>query len=275
MNETFSRLARRVILPIFRHVNIGNITIRHHWTGDGFRLHSFKHKGYWWHGRNRERATMRLFEMLLTGGSQVLEIGAHIGYVAQYFSFLVGVNGRVICFEPSPENIPYLRANIALCDRKNIEIVEAAAGDHDGESPFFYESITGQNSTTVADFKGLEANGKYNGLPAEYQGCCVRMRRIDSFVSERGLAPSFIKIDAEGGEFNILLGMSETLKKGPRMMVEFNMNRVQVFSELERAGYMLFDCFKKRVVSASTEIYGENVFALHARDEEGLAVMMA
>ena len=50
-------------------------------------------------------ASMELFARLVPRGSTVLEIGAHIGYLAQYFSTLTGIQGRVFCFEPSPENM--------------------------------------------------------------------------------------------------------------------------------------------------------------------------
>ncbi len=44
---------------------------------------------------------------------------------------------------------------------------------------------------------------------------------IDSIVSSLSLKPSFIKIDTEGAEFDVLSGMKETLKKfKPKIMLE-------------------------------------------------------
>jgi len=60
--EWLSRVGpvRRALIPLFRWVNPGDITIRHHWTGERITLHSFRHKGYWFHGRTRERDSMAL-----------------------------------------------------------------------------------------------------------------------------------------------------------------------------------------------------------------------
>jgi len=270
---TLQQTARRLILPVFRRVNLGDITVRHHWTRDSLRLHSFKHKGYWWYGRNRERESMELFARLVPKGSPVLDVGGHIGYMAQYFSMLTGPQGRVFCFEPSPENLPYLRLNAARAAHRNIDIVEAAAGDHDGTAPFFYESITGQNSTIASDFKGFEVNSGFNGLPAEYRTCTVQMRSIDSFLAERAIRPGFIKIDAEGGELSTLLGMTQTLASGPRIMVEINTHHAEVFNILTGGGYALFDAGRRRLESPSRDVFGGNAFAVHTTDAEAMAIL--
>jgi hypothetical protein len=49
------RLLRRLLLPLLAKVNPGDIHIGHHWVpGRKVFLHSFKHKGQWYHGGNRE-----------------------------------------------------------------------------------------------------------------------------------------------------------------------------------------------------------------------------
>ena len=218
---------------------------------------------------------MELFASLVPCGSTVIEIGAHIGYVAQYLSMLTGPQGRVFCFEPSPENLTYLKVNAGQSSRDNIRIVEAAAGDRDGPAQFFYETITGQNSTAASDFNGLEVNSRFNGLPAEYQTCTVPMRRIDSFLAEERITPGFIKIDAEGGELNILVGMPETLKQGVRTMVEINTHAGEVSALLTGAGYVLFNDSRRRVMSSAPDSCGGNIFAIHTNDSEGMAIMAA
>src|SRR6478735_1296610 len=105
------KFARRSLLPIFAKVNPGDITIKNHYTGDALHLHSFQHKGYWFYGRRREAATMKLFQRLIQPESVVAEVGGHIGYITQFFATLVGPRGRVYVFEPGPNNLPYLRAN--------------------------------------------------------------------------------------------------------------------------------------------------------------------
>lgn len=57
-------LLRRIGLPLLKAFN-RNISIRHPWTGDRFQLSLFEHKGYWFHGKNREANEMHAFGCLI------------------------------------------------------------------------------------------------------------------------------------------------------------------------------------------------------------------
>jgi FkbM family methyltransferase len=245
------------VLPVFRRINLGDITIRHHWTGDSFRLHSFKHKGYWWYGRKREPGSMALFAKLVRPGDVVFDIGSHIGYTGLYFSWLTGQNGQVYCFEPSPANLSYLDINVATCPRGNIRIVRAAAGDRSGEVPFFVDGLTGQTSTIVPEsLHGLEGISKYNGLPAQYEICTVPTVTADSVPQK----PDFVKIDVEAFELSVLKGMEDILRtKRPRIMVETSTGSAAL-SLLAEADY---------VIHPHQEC---NVFAVPREDEEALRI---
>jgi FkbM family methyltransferase len=216
---------------------------------------------------------MELFRELVPRGSVVLEIGGHIGYVTQYFAMLTGPGGQVFCFEPSPENVSYLRTNASNSTQRNITVIEAAAGEVDGVVTFYYESITGQNSTLVSDFKGLEINSGFNGLPADYKICSVSMRSVDSFLAERGVQADFIKIDAEGAEYRILQGMQRTIGTHPRIMVEVNGNHAEVFERLTQAGYLLFNEARVAMLSSDPNSFGYNIFCVHAEDLKGVAIL--
>ena len=49
---------RKVVIGTLRRFNPGDISIRHHYTGEKLTLHSFKHKGYWYYGKRRESESM-------------------------------------------------------------------------------------------------------------------------------------------------------------------------------------------------------------------------
>ena len=104
---------RKIIIPLLKKLNLGNISIKHHYTGSKFKLDAFIHKGYWYHGKNREKIQMDNFKKLISEGDTVFELGAHIGYISVYFSQLAGTSGKVFVFEPGVNNLPYVRENIA------------------------------------------------------------------------------------------------------------------------------------------------------------------
>lgn len=76
---------RALVLPILKALD-RDLTIKHHYTGDPFTLSLFAHKGYWFHGRNRERLEMLSIESLVSPGYVVAEVGGHIGYLSLHFA---------------------------------------------------------------------------------------------------------------------------------------------------------------------------------------------
>ena len=88
---------RRIALPLLKFFNC-DIFINHPWTGDRFKLSVYEHKGYWFHGKNREYDEM-IVRLFVVSGANVLEVGGHIGFTT-LFSRLVGSSGRVVVFEP-------------------------------------------------------------------------------------------------------------------------------------------------------------------------------
>ena len=53
---------------------------------------------------------------------------------------LVGPSGHVVAFEPDPENLARLRANLAHNDCKNVTVIEKAVTNRVGEIEFFINS---------------------------------------------------------------------------------------------------------------------------------------
>lgn len=231
---------RRILMPIFARVNPGVICIRHHLTHKPFYLHSFRHRGYWFYGSQREHETISLFHTLINRGDVVFEIGAHIGYFSTFFAEKVGKNGQVIVFEPSEANLKLLRRNASAFP--NIVVQAIAAGNRIGKASFFIENVTGQNNSLYADYRLFESTRKSAHINAQYQEITVDITTLDAFIEQTRFTPSFIKIDAEGAELEILQGAHNTLTKcQPIMMVEVTQNYGAVFDLLQTEGYHLMD----------------------------------
>jgi hypothetical protein len=69
----------------------------------------------------------------LKEGSLIFDIGAHQGLVAQVLSRSVGEQGKIIAIEANPHNASIMKKNCALNDIRNIEIVQGAIDEKDGE----------------------------------------------------------------------------------------------------------------------------------------------
>lgn len=135
-----------------------------------------------------------LFMRLLKEGDVVFDVGASIGYTPLLFAELVGANGEVLAFEPSPKSFQLLVASTE--STPVISCMNVALSDQTG-SLQFYESPS-------LDLSSLET------LPG-VRPITVEVSTLDDVASTTGSEPSFVKIDVEGHESAVFRGMTETL----------------------------------------------------------------
>ena len=230
---------RRIALAALRTFSPGDITIKHHWWPEArVKLDCYRHKGYWFHGRNRERAFMETIAELVGEGDTVIDIGGHIGYLALHLRGLVGPEGKVFVFEPGKNNLPYIEANCQ--NYPNIQIVPSACSDSDGEAELWVEDLTGQNNSLLNNYKAFDDNRHRAFSKETTKAIKVKTIRLDGFVSEQKLKPDFIKIDVEGAELQVLQGAEACLREHkPKLLVEVTENKETVEELLKGHGYSI------------------------------------
>src|SRR5271168_535718 len=69
----------------------------------------------------------------ITPGMTVIDVGAHIGYYTLLFAKTAGPSGRVISFEPLPQNFALLQENIGLNHLDNVLALPQAVFSRDEE----------------------------------------------------------------------------------------------------------------------------------------------
>lgn len=142
------------------------------------------------------------------------DVGANLGYFSILISHLVGPGGWVVAFEPMPDTVEVLKANIRMNALTNISVVGAAVGDRSGSVELL--SQPNQSFTKTASVIGYRLEGSA-------QRTSVPSMRLDDFIAGGERLPDVIKIDVEGGEFGVLNGAREMLSKGkPTLIVEIH-----------------------------------------------------
>lgn len=145
----------------------------------------------------------------LRPGSTFFDVGAHYGWISLKAARRVGRNGRVIAFEPSPAALQILRYNQKKNRLLQMEVVDGAVSDTDGELSFYVldGGASWRNSLVIGR----------SGLPflegASKTSCRVPSVRLDAYCNATGLAPHVIKIDVEGGEGMVLRGATQVLRR--------------------------------------------------------------
>ncbi len=149
--------------------------------------------GYWL--GSYELKKRLAFEREVQPGSVVYDIGANVGYFSLLAATLAGPEGRVIAFEPLPRNILYLHQHIQINNLENIEVIEAAVSDRNGQAYF-----------------NLGASNAMGHLSAEGE-LKVQMVALDAMLAEGKLIPpDVMKIDVEGAEYAVLHGAKTLLE---------------------------------------------------------------
>jgi len=155
-----------------------------------------------------EPAVCQLIQNLIKPGWTVIDVGAHIGYMTLLMARSVGESGRVIAFEPLPENVVSLRKNIALNGLDARVLVEHAA----------VAEVSGQGYLQLGSTSSQAALGKGK------DGIMTRTWSLDEYALARALLRiHFVKIDAEGAEVLVLKGMKEVLARSyPLVLLEIH-----------------------------------------------------
>lgn len=148
----------------------------------------------------------------LKPGDVFYDIGANAGFFTLLGSKRVGPQGRVFSFEPLPENIGSVRAQLQLNDVANCEVVDAAVADRAGNVEF-YEG----EDTSTAHLKRTD-RGDVGAAAIVVRAIC-----LDEFVATSP-APDFIKMDIEGAELAALKGAERLLhgENPPKILIEFH-----------------------------------------------------
>lgn len=141
-------------------------------------------------------------------GDRVIDVGANIGQYTRKLSQLVGPTGRVFAFEPVPETFEILASNMASLPSQNVTLFNAAASDRAG--------IVGM--AMPPDASGMP-NIYQAAITADASSFAVFGFPLDAIKPQ--VKVSLVKIDAEGHEHSVLLGMREIMERDhPLLIVE-------------------------------------------------------
>lgn len=149
-------------------------------------------------------------------GDFVLDIGANVGQYAVFFAALVSKSGKVISFEPDPTSRKMTDKNLALNSfQKRVTVEELALFDENTTRSLY--SKAGGDATASLVRSGLQ--GEQNVLHAE----TVTTVRLDDYLSHHSLpTPSWVKIDVEGAEINVLKGAPQLLASSAVIVCELH-----------------------------------------------------
>ena len=148
----------------------------------------------------------RLHRQFVRRGDLVFDIGAHVGDRVASFR---RIGAKVLAIEPQPAVAKTLRFFYGA--DWNIEILETAVGRKVGDVQLMINVDNPTVSTASNAF--VDAARDADGWREQQWNKSIRvpMTTLDALIAEHGV-PVFIKIDVEGFEEEVLLGLTQPVQ---------------------------------------------------------------
>ncbi len=170
-----------------------------------------------------------------------LDCGANIGNHTIYFSMIAKAK-KIYAFEGLEDTYRILKKNIELNHLEQVEAYNYVLGAHEG-----YAEVSSYQDDNTVETSFCETT--------EHK---IKMVKIDDLRIDEKV--DFIKMDVEGFEKNVLIGMEQLLKRDhPILMIEiFNENYNEVSKLLNSYGY-----YQEEKISN----FDDYIFKFHTKDE--------
>jgi FkbM family methyltransferase len=166
---------------------------------------------YWWYRQLRRgwaEQEMSLLPAFCLPGTVAVDVGANHGLFTHY---LTGLCQHVHAFEASPRMATLLRHGYLR--RGNVSVHEVALSNREGEATLQVPTFVG-----FSGYATLERSDLASKIDADcaLEQVHVTTRRLDDFALRD---VSFIKVDVEGHEQEVLEGARETLAREPAVVL--------------------------------------------------------
>jgi len=152
----------------------------------------------------------------------VLDIGANAGDYTRAV-LAINPNALVHAFEPSSVACKQLKS---LEREDNVTIVNSAVGSEQGQLTLYdYEGASGSlhasaHREVIEELHGGQAHGEK-----------VLVQRLDKYLEENSIERvDLLKIDTEGWEYDVLVGLGRYLEDGAVEVIQFEFNEMNVMS---------------------------------------------
>ncbi len=156
----------------------------------------------------------QFIKQLTQPGDIVFECGTHHGLTAMLLSKWVGNEGKIVSFEINQHNAAIARKNFELNKIDNVILEEKGLGSQKSSQKIFNKSNSSVTPSNVISLGWLK-NFIYGTNEVE-------IIALDDYVKTQSILPTFLKIDVEGYESEVLKGATEILKTLPKLEIEIH-----------------------------------------------------
>ena len=160
-----------------------------HGEKDRFVSRQIRNQGIW------EPYETSLVLGFLNAGDVFVDVGANIGYFTVIAANVVGLTGKVVAFEPDPENMRLLQASCELNGlQSRVETVQAGLSECDGPARLYL------SEDNLGDHQIYSAQGGRESLP-------ITLLHGGNYLRTRIERLDLLKVDTQGSEYGVMAGL--------------------------------------------------------------------
>jgi FkbM family methyltransferase len=146
---------------------------------------------------------------VLHAGDTFFDVGAHAGWISLVAARIVGPQGRVVAFEPSPALAGLIRYHKRMNRASAIRVEQAAVTESPGVNDFFLHNGGASSVNSLSQ----DAVVREAPIASPIDKVLVKTRSLDEYCETAKRIPQVIKIDVEGAELRVLRGTSRILRQ--------------------------------------------------------------
>lgn len=202
-----------------------------------------------------EKVETDYLSSVLAKGDVFIDIGANVGLFGLLASPIVGADGLVVCFEPSPLTFKRLEENVELNKFENIDIRNIGLSNSSGNLSFF---VSQNGYDAWNSFAPSQDNKLESSIRVPVSTLDIELKDIDKSKIK------LVKIDVEGWEKFVLYGGKDFLVKyNPIVMVEFTEENAfnagyavhEIYDLMQVFGYVWYTIKNGELIAETKKLY--------------------
>ena len=210
-------------------------------------------------GHIDDKANEEILLSIIHIDDKIFDIGANIGYM----SYLFNENcNKVHAFEPSETCVDLFKINLINSD--NIVIENVAVGSENGKVDFYENKhlLISRTSNIHENKVHIQSNRSL------FTKKVVNQIKLDTYCNLNNVFPTIVKIDVEGFENEVFLGMKNILINNKpilyfeAMTIRRKQSQINLLNNLTNGIYNFYDIRKGKLIKSDQDNNPGYIFAI-------------
>jgi FkbM family methyltransferase len=152
-----------------------------------------------------DQEMLEFYSQFLSAGDVCFDVGANVGNRTKIF---LKLGSKVVAVEPQDECVRALKA--AYGRNRRLTIIRKALGESEGKAELLISNASTISSLSLAWIEAVKRSGRFSDYSWDKKRV-VNMTTLDGLIEQYGV-PSFVKIDVEGFEYEVIKGLSQRVR---------------------------------------------------------------